>query len=185
MKTWIKRIGIAAAALAVLMVFAGIAQRINSAQAAAAASVEADFNGKQMPADMVGPHTWWAAQTLAGGATLDHDTAGTSGATVAGLRLTTAHNNGTVALTLDGDDDVIAVLSGGAATINLPSTPLVGKVYTVLHNNGTVATTIVALGAASGYSINGAASDNSMNAAADMAIIVGTSTGWAAGFSNH
>ncbi len=185
MTQWVKRIAFAAAALAVLLVFAGIAQRVNSVQASASQATEADFNGRQMPPDMVGPHTWWAAQTFSGGATFDHATAGTSGATVAGLVLSSAHNDGTVALTLDGDDDVINVPSGGAATINLPATPLVGKVYTILHNNGTVATTIVALGAGSGYSLNGAASDNSLNAAGDMAVIVGTSTGWAAGLSNH
>lgn len=79
-------------------------------------------------------------------------------------------------------DDVINVGTGTAATLHLPATKTAGKVYVVLHNNGTVATTITALG---GFSILGAVSNSSLDAAGDMAFITTDGTDWYAGFSNH
>jgi hypothetical protein len=169
MKRWLKDNWFAVAAVVVVVVISAVAQRIQSAQAAAAQAVEADFNGRQMPVDMVGPHTWWAPQSFPAGATVN--------GLVRSIKTVTS-----ATYALLPTDDAINVASGTASTLQLPATLIPGKLYTVFHNNGTTATTITCLG---GYSLNGAVSDTSLDAAADMMLISGTATGWVAGKSNH
>lgn len=140
MKKLFKLIGLAAAALAVLMVFAGIAQRNQSALAATAASVEADFNGRQMPADMVGPHTWWARQTLTGGYVGQFpasEVIGAGGVITADVcgGVKRLHTNGTTAVTTDTTNTFTAatatvagccmdIINDGTGTITLDNNSL-------------------------------------------------------------
>jgi hypothetical protein len=164
---------ILAAALVALVVsvVTDFGDRVERARAATAATVEADFNGTQMPADMVGPHNWYAAQTFPGGAT------------VTGLSLNWTHVNGTATYNALATDDIIDLASGtGARTVQLPDPSTVNKkVFVFLHNNGTTPSVVKA----TPFSINGGNSDNSLDAAADMMFVHSNGTGYVAGKSNH
>lgn len=110
-----------------------------------------------------------------------------AGAEVNGLTLNyTVAANG--ANTITSTEDVIYIGSGSAATLTLPTptAALIGKVYTVVHNNGTTATTI----SAAPYSINGATTDTTLNAAYENAVIIctgpsGAGGGYIAGHSSN
>lgn len=158
MRNWLKRNWFAVGALVVLMTLAGIAQRIQSVQAAAAQATEADFNGRQMPVDMVGPHTWWAAQTFSGG------TVSTPAAKTANFTFSAA------------DNTYIIDTSGGAitATLPAPSTMPTGKTWKATLKTAGAAVTF----SAAPFSVNGAVTDANMDAAGDSFEIMNTGAGY-------
>jgi hypothetical protein len=146
-------------ALALFLLVAAGAVTRGVVYALTAQSVEVDFNGRQMPPEMVGPHTWNATQTFKSVA---------NGTTAV-----------TAATTIAAGDEYNVILCNTQSTgfsLRLPDPDdVTGFEYTIARTGTGTNQCVLDAGT---FSIIGSVTYAGLDAAGDCATVLSTGTGW-------